>query len=123
MQIADDLKRTLKFNHICDPQRPVQFFADIPGTIRKLRQELILYLTIIVDVSLYTSLCNLYLLLNFNTNALSATKLHASLYLFIVSSSTLYSFFETAKSAYNNGILEITFKKKEQTKGKTIKIE
>jgi HSP20 family protein len=30
---------------------------------------------------------------------------------------------ETAKSAYNNGILEITFKKKEQTKGKTIKIE
>jgi HSP20 family protein len=30
---------------------------------------------------------------------------------------------ETAKSNYNNGILEITFKKKEQTKGKTIKIE
>ncbi|MGC1933197.1 MAG: archaeal heat shock protein Hsp20 [Candidatus Nitrosopolaris sp.] len=30
---------------------------------------------------------------------------------------------ETAKSAYNNGILEITFKKKEQTKGKTIKVE
>jgi HSP20 family protein len=30
---------------------------------------------------------------------------------------------ETAKSSYNNGILEITFKKKEQTKGKTIKIE
>jgi HSP20 family protein len=30
---------------------------------------------------------------------------------------------ETAKSTYNNGILEITFKKKEQTKGKTIKIE
>ena len=30
---------------------------------------------------------------------------------------------ETAKSAYNNGILEITFKKKEQAKGKTIKVE
>ena len=30
---------------------------------------------------------------------------------------------ETAKSAYNNGILEITFKKKEPTKGKTIKVE
>jgi len=30
---------------------------------------------------------------------------------------------ETARSAYNNGILEITFKKKEQTKGKTIKVE
>jgi HSP20 family protein len=30
---------------------------------------------------------------------------------------------ETAKSNYNNGILEITFKKKEQTKGKTIKVE
>lgn len=30
---------------------------------------------------------------------------------------------ETAKSNYNNGILEVTFKKKEQTKGKTIKIE
>ena len=38
--------------------------------------------------SLYTTLCNLYLFLNFNTNALSATKLHASLYLFIVSSNT-----------------------------------
>jgi HSP20 family protein len=30
---------------------------------------------------------------------------------------------ETAKSAYNNGIFEITFKKKEQTKGKTIKVD
>ena len=30
---------------------------------------------------------------------------------------------ETATSAYNNGILEITFKKKEQTKGKTIKVQ
>jgi HSP20 family protein len=30
---------------------------------------------------------------------------------------------ETAKSSYNNGILEITFEKKEQPKGKTIKIE
>jgi HSP20 family protein len=30
---------------------------------------------------------------------------------------------ETAKSNYNNGILEITFKKKEQTKGKTIKVD
>lgn len=31
---------------------------------------------------------------------------------------------ETAKSSYNNGILEITFKKKEQqAKGKTIKVE
>jgi HSP20 family protein len=30
---------------------------------------------------------------------------------------------ETAKSTYNNGILEITFKKKEQTKGKTINVE
>src|SRR4051812_34844378 len=32
---------------------------------------------------------------------------------------------ETAKSVYNNGILEITFKKKDQTKpkGKQIKIE
>src|SRR6476469_1894245 len=29
---------------------------------------------------------------------------------------------ETAKSGYNNGILEITFKKKEQTKGTTIKV-
>jgi HSP20 family protein len=30
---------------------------------------------------------------------------------------------ETAKSNYNNGILEITFKKKEQTQGKTIDVE
>ena len=30
---------------------------------------------------------------------------------------------ETATSSYNNGILEITFKKQERTKGKTIKIE
>jgi HSP20 family protein len=30
---------------------------------------------------------------------------------------------ETAKSTYNNGILEITFKKKEQTTGKTINVE
>ena len=31
---------------------------------------------------------------------------------------------ETAKSSYNNGILEITFKKKQsKTKGKTIKVE
>ena len=30
---------------------------------------------------------------------------------------------ETAKSTYNNGILEITFKKKEQAKGKTINVE
>jgi HSP20 family protein len=30
---------------------------------------------------------------------------------------------ETAKSAYNNGILEITFKKKEQAEGKTIHVE
>jgi HSP20 family protein len=30
---------------------------------------------------------------------------------------------ETAKSTYNNGILEITFKKKEQATGKTIKVE
>src|SRR5215469_10618504 len=30
---------------------------------------------------------------------------------------------ETAKSAYNNGILEITFSKKEQVKGKAIKVE
>jgi HSP20 family protein len=30
---------------------------------------------------------------------------------------------ETATSSYNNGILEITFKKKEQAKGKTIKVE
>ena len=30
---------------------------------------------------------------------------------------------ETAKSAYNNGILEITFKKKVQPKGKRIKVE
>ena len=30
---------------------------------------------------------------------------------------------ETAKSAYTNGILEITFKKKVQPKGKTIKVE
>ena len=30
---------------------------------------------------------------------------------------------ETAKSNYNNGILEITFKKKEETKGKTINVE
>lgn len=30
---------------------------------------------------------------------------------------------ETATSAYNNGILEVTFKKKEQAKGKTIKVE
>jgi HSP20 family protein len=29
---------------------------------------------------------------------------------------------ETARFTYNNGILEITFKKKGQTKGKTIKI-
>jgi HSP20 family protein len=30
---------------------------------------------------------------------------------------------ETAKSTYNNGILEISFKKKVQAKGKTIKVE
>jgi len=30
---------------------------------------------------------------------------------------------ETATSSYNNGILEITFKKKEKTNGKTIKVE
>jgi HSP20 family protein len=30
---------------------------------------------------------------------------------------------ETAKSTYNNGILEITFKKKEQTTGKSINVE
>ncbi|MGC2684889.1 MAG: hypothetical protein WA323_23770 [Candidatus Nitrosopolaris sp.] len=30
---------------------------------------------------------------------------------------------ETAKSTYINGILEITFKKNEQTKGKTINVE
>ena len=30
---------------------------------------------------------------------------------------------ETAKSAYNNGILEIAFKKKVQPKGKTIRVE
>ena len=30
---------------------------------------------------------------------------------------------ETAKSAYNNGILEITFSKKEQVRGKAIKVE
>ena len=30
---------------------------------------------------------------------------------------------ETATSSYNNGILEITFKKKDITKGKTIKVE
>ena len=30
---------------------------------------------------------------------------------------------ETATSSYNNGILEITFRKKERTKGKTIKVE
>jgi HSP20 family protein len=30
---------------------------------------------------------------------------------------------ETATSSYKNGILEITFKKKEQPKGKTIKVE
>lgn len=30
---------------------------------------------------------------------------------------------ETATSSYKNGILEITFKKKEQSKGKTIKVE
>jgi HSP20 family protein len=30
---------------------------------------------------------------------------------------------QTARSAYNNGILEITFKKKEQAKAKTIKVE
>jgi len=30
---------------------------------------------------------------------------------------------ETATSSYNNGILEITFKKKDRTKGKTIKVE
>ncbi|MGA9153296.1 MAG: Hsp20 family protein [Candidatus Nitrosopolaris sp.] len=30
---------------------------------------------------------------------------------------------ETAKSAYNNGILEITFSKKKQVRGKAIKVE
>ncbi|HYV52799.1 MAG TPA: archaeal heat shock protein Hsp20 [Candidatus Eisenbacteria bacterium] len=30
---------------------------------------------------------------------------------------------ETAKSAYNNGILEITFSKKEEARGKAIKVE
>jgi HSP20 family molecular chaperone IbpA len=30
---------------------------------------------------------------------------------------------ETAKCAYNNGILEISFKKKVQPKGKTIRVD
>jgi hypothetical protein len=49
---CDDVERiSLKSNHTCNPQRlhEAQFVTDIPGTIHKLRQELILYLTIIVN--------------------------------------------------------------------------
>jgi hypothetical protein len=49
-QIFDGVKRT-SLKSRCNPQRlsEAQFVTDIPGTICKLRQQLILYLTIIVS--------------------------------------------------------------------------
>jgi len=51
-QIFDHAKKTsLKLHHVCDRQRlyKAQFVTDIATTAKQRRQELILYLTIIVD--------------------------------------------------------------------------
>jgi hypothetical protein len=50
-QIFDHAKTSLKVNHICNPQRlyEAQFVRDIATTVQQRRQELILYLTFIVD--------------------------------------------------------------------------
>ena len=49
--IFDDVKKTLKSRHACNPQKlhDAQFVADIPGTIHKRRRELISCLTFIVN--------------------------------------------------------------------------
>ena len=50
-EIHDDVRRLLKSNHICDPQKlqKAQSVTDIPGISCKRRQELIFYLTLIVN--------------------------------------------------------------------------
>jgi hypothetical protein len=61
--IFDDTERgSLKPNHTCNQQRlyEAQLVNDIPGTIRKRRQELIFYLTLIVnDMTKQQELVNL----------------------------------------------------------------
>ncbi|MFZ0512244.1 MAG: hypothetical protein WAM14_11610 [Candidatus Nitrosopolaris sp.] len=50
--IFDDVKSiSLKYNHTCNPQRLYEalFVTDIPGTIHKRRQELIFWLTFVVN--------------------------------------------------------------------------
>jgi hypothetical protein len=53
--IPDDEKRLLKSDHTCDPQtlQKAQSVTDIPGTIRKRRQELIFYLTLACANNIY----------------------------------------------------------------------
>jgi hypothetical protein len=50
-EIHDDEKRLLKSSHRCDPQKlqKAQSVTDIPGILCKRRQELIFYLTLIVN--------------------------------------------------------------------------
>jgi hypothetical protein len=51
--IFDDVKSiSLKSNHICDPQKlsAARLVTDIQGTISKLRQELILHLSYVVNL-------------------------------------------------------------------------
>jgi hypothetical protein len=49
--IPDDEKRLLRSDHTCDPQQlqKAQSVTDIPGTVRKRRQGLIFYLTLMVN--------------------------------------------------------------------------